>query len=211
MMRIPIVRASIPYLGVSFGVAFLGWWGWRQTGYQAFAFVSLIAVALFASLVYFFRDPERARPYDPNLVLSPADGRVRKIHRTAGSQEVEIFLAVWNVHVQRAPVSGKVMSQRFTKGTYFAAYDDRSGTRNTRCATRFVSPRGRVRMLQVAGILARKVECWVRPGDRVRQGQRVGLIHLGSQVRVKLPRRTRVLIKLGSLVHGGLTPIAKWR
>ncbi len=115
-----------------------------------------------------------------------------------------------NVHVNRAPVTGRVTARRYTKGAYLAAFDDNSGTRNTRCASSFAAARGKVGMVQVAGSLARKVECWVKKGDRVVQGQRVGIIHLGSQVRVELPRRARILVKPGVAVKAGLSRLAKW-
>ena len=210
-MRIPLAAAAVPYLSVSFGFSALACWGWRLTGHPVFAAGCLIAGLLGLSLAWFFRDPERVRAIDPTIVLAPGDGLVRKIHRTASGSVVEIFLAVWNVHVQRAPVSGRVVSRRYRKGTYLVAYDDRSGARNTRCALQIVSARGKVGIVQVAGAIARKVECWVKPGDHVRQGQRIGIIHMGSQVRLELPRRAQVLVKPGMSVCGGLTCVAKWR
>jgi phosphatidylserine decarboxylase len=211
-MRIPVAVASFPYLLASGAVALLALWGWRHTaGHPVLAVAALAAVAVFFCLAWFFRDPERRCRLDAGLILSPADGVVRRVHSTTGGRQVEIFMAVWNVHIQRAPVTGKVESVKFTKGSYFVAYDERAGKRNTRCASVFSSSRGRIGMLQVAGAIARKVEFWRNAGDRVSQGTRVGIIHLGSQVRVALPRGARVLVHTGDRVRGGLTPIAKWR
>ncbi len=207
----PFARASVPYLVASFGASLLLWGGWRATRHPAFAALGLVALALGLAFLWFFRDPERVIPRDPNLILAPGDGTVRKIHDGKTTRTIEIFLAVTNVHVQRAPVAGRVVSVTFTKGAYLMAFDDRAGTRNTRCETWFAAKEGKVGMTQVAGAIARKVECWLTPGDRVACGQRMGIIHMGSQVRVELPKRAKITVKPGDRVAGGETPIAQWR
>lgn len=206
-----LARASVPYLVVTGGLTLLAYWGWRQTSVQLFLGVAVLSFALFLFLGYFFRDPNRDIRVDANLVFSPADGTVRKIHQGPKTQTVEIFLAIWNVHVQRAPVAGKVLSVKATPGLYLMAFDNQAGKRNTRCETWFKAARGSVGVTQVAGAIARKVECWVKPGDRIGQGEYMGIIHLGSQVRVELPKTVRLLVKPGDRVAGGLTPIARWR
>lgn len=207
----PFARASVPYLVVSGGATLLLWGGWRFTRYPAFAVLAIFALAFVCAFLWFFRDPERVIPRDANLILSPGDGTVRKIHRGKTTQTVEIFLAVTNVHVQRAPVSGKVLSVKFTKGSYLMAFDDLAGTRNTRCETWFAAKEGKVGMTQVAGAIARKVECWLTPGETVIRGERMGIIHMGSQVRVELPKRAKIMVKPDDRVTGGETVIAKWR
>lgn len=206
-----LAKASVPYLVVTGGTAVLAYWGWRQTSVQLFFGLAVLAVALFLCLAYFFRDPVRNLTVDANLVISPADGTVRKIHATGDTRTIEIFLAVWNVHVQRAPVAAKVLSVKATPGLYLMAFDDQAGKRNTRCETWFKCAKGRVGVTQVAGAIARKVECWVKRGDTIAQGEHMGIIHLGSQVRVELPKSARLLVKPGDKVAGGLTPIARWR
>jgi phosphatidylserine decarboxylase len=214
-MRPPIARAAVPYLAVTGAAGLACWWGGRHAGSPAlsvlFSCLAVVLALLFVSFVWFFRDPERRINKDPVLVLSPADGTVRKIHWDGRGATVEIFLAIWNVHIQRAPAAGRVKTVKFTKGAYLPAYDDRAGTLNTRYAAEFGTARGPVGMTAVAGIIARRVECWVKPGDRVSQGERVGIVHMGSQVRLRLPRRVRLLVGPGDAVRGGLTPIAKWR
>jgi len=196
-------------------VTLVCWWGWRHTGHPVlslgFGILGVVGVLLFLSFAWFFRDPERRIKRDPALILSPGDGTVVKIHRTGKDQTVEIFLAVWNVHLQRAPTAGSVKGVRFTQGAYLAAYDPRAGGLNTRCDTEFSTARGPIGLTQVAGVVARRVECWVKPGDRVGQGDRIGIIHMGSQLRLRLPRRARLLVGPGDAVRGGITPIAKWR
>lgn len=208
VIRFPVSPASAPALGIAGGIALLSWWGWLKSGHPVFAFAGGGGGIVAAALLWFYRDPERAVPVDARVVLSPADGTVRRV--LLRRRMIEIFMSPLNVHVNRAPVAGTVASRRFTKGAYLAAYEDASGTRNTRCATVFRSPRGRVKITQVAGALARKVECWVKPGQRVRQGQRIGIIHLGSQVRVELPRSASILARPGERVRAGLSRLAKW-
>ena len=212
-----LARASVPYLTASLAAALVFWFGAARAG-DAHRVIRIACLALFAvSLVltagftWFFRDPERAVRRDDGAVLAPGDGTVRKIHKEGAKNTIEIFLSITNVHIQRAPVSGKVLSRKFTKGAYLMAFDDAAGTRNTRCATVFQAKRGRVEMVQVAGWVARKVECWLKPGDTVGQGERMGIIHMGSQVRVTLPASAKILVKPGDPVAAGLTPIARWR
>jgi phosphatidylserine decarboxylase len=206
-----LARASFPYLAVSLAVSVLLGVLWRQTGHPAATAVFALALMATGSIAWFFRDPERAIRRDAGLVLSPADGTVRRIHRDGSTQTIEIFMAVYNVHVQRVPVDGRVVSRTYTKGSYLVASGPSAGTRNTRCATELRTRHGRVGVVQVAGAIARKVECWVRPGESVAQGDRMGIIHFGSQVRLRLPRTAKVLVKPGDRVTAGTTVVAKWR
>lgn len=207
----PFAKASLPYLLYSGGAALLMWVGWRATRHPVFAVAGILALVFLAAFLWFFRDPERSIPRDANLILAPGDGTVRKIHAGKTTNTIEIFLAVTNVHVQRAPVSGKVLSVNFTKGSYLVAYDDHAGKRNTRCETWIAAREGKVGMTQVAGAIARKVECWLTPGRQVTRGARMGIIHMGSQVRVELPKRAKITVKPGDPVAGGESVIAKWR
>ena len=212
-----LARASVPYLATTLGVALVCWLGAAQAG-EAHAAARIALLVLFwialgftAAFTWFFRDPERAVRRDDGAVLASGDGTVRKIHKQGAKNTIEIFLSIANVHIQRAPVTGRVVSRKFTKGAYLMAFDDTAGTRNTRCATVFAARRGRVEMVQVAGWVARKVECWLRPGQRIGQGERMGIIHMGSQVRLTLPSSAKILVKPGDTVRAGLTPVARWR
>jgi phosphatidylserine decarboxylase len=207
----PFAAASVPYLLVTGGLTAAFLLAWRATCHPAFVALSCVSGILCLAFLWFFRDPEREIPRDANLILAPGDGTVRKIHQGKSTRTIEIFLAVTNVHVQRAPVSGKVLSVAFTKGEYLMAFDDKAGTRNTRCETWFATKEGKVGMTQVAGWIARKVECWLTPGQTVTRGARMGIIHMGSQVRVELPKRAKIMVKPGDPVTGGVTAIAKWR
>jgi phosphatidylserine decarboxylase len=214
-MRLPLASASVPYLAASGLAILVFWWGWRHAGHPVlsigFGILAAIAALLFLSFVWFFRDPERRINSDPALVLAPGDGTVVKIHRTGRDQTVEMFLSITNVHLQRAPAAGLVRRVKFTRGSYLAAYDARAGRLNTRCETEFATAHGPIGLTQVAGVVARRVECWVKPGVKVAQGERIGIIHMGSQLRLRLPLRARLLVGPGDAVRGGITPIAKWR
>ena len=211
MGSLQLARASLPYLGALLTASLLAYLVWNRTGHPAAGVVFWVLLCLTGSIVWFFRDPERDVRRDDRIVLSPCDGTMRKLHRQGRTQTIEVFLAVWNVHVQRAPSDGKVVSRKFTKGEYRMAFDDMAGERNTRCATEFRTKHGSVGLVQIAGAVARRVECWVKPGDLVRQGERIGIIHFGSQCRITLPASAKVLIRPGDTVAGGLTPIARWR
>jgi phosphatidylserine decarboxylase len=212
-----LARASVPYLAATLTAALLCWLGAARAG-DAHRAVRVVLLGLFAvslgftaAFTWFFRDPERVVRRDEGAILAPGDGTVRVIHKEGRANTIEIFLALWNVHIQRAPVTGTVVSRTYRKGAYLMAYDDGAGTRNTRCTTVFRAARGRVEMVQVAGWAARKVECWLAPGQRIGQGERMGIIHMGSQVRVTLPASAKILVKPGDRVAGGLTPVARWR
>ncbi|MEK7475616.1 MAG: phosphatidylserine decarboxylase [Candidatus Coatesbacteria bacterium] len=206
-----LARASFQYLAVALAASVLAGVVWRWTGHPAAAAALGFALLVTAAIAWFFRDPERAIRRDPNLVLCPADGVVMALHREGPTQTIEIFMAVYNVHVQRVPMDGRVVSRTYTKGTYLVASDPVAGTRNTRCATELATKRGRIGILQVSGAIARKVECWIAPGQTVTQGGRMGIIHFGSQVRLRLPRAAKLLVRPGQRVTAGVTVVAKWR
>ena len=167
--------------------------------------------ALFAA--YFFRDPQRPLPGDASKLYSPGDGRVLSIENEGEGDEVtiRIFLSIFNVHLQRAPCAGTVEDAEYIPGSFRAAMVPEA-RRNERCVLR-LSPEGHsgtVVVEQIAGLIARRIECWKGAGDQVRAGERYGIIHFGSQVAVTLPVSTRVLVTVGDRVQAGITPIASW-
>jgi phosphatidylserine decarboxylase len=204
-----IARAAGPYLAWTLGAAALLLAGWHFLGWSVLGSGFTAAMVLALSVVWFFRDPVRKRPPDSGLLLSPADGIVHRFHSDGGTRTIEIFLRIWDVHIQRAPADGRVVSVRYTKGGYLPANVRAAGTRNTRCETVFTTRRGRITVLQVAGLIARKVEAWTRRGQKVSQGERIGIIHMGSQCRLTMPKGARILVRKGRKVYGGLTPLAR--
>jgi phosphatidylserine decarboxylase len=181
-----------------------------RSGGQVVVVVGLVW-AVFAA--YFFRDPQRALPQDPTKIYSTGDGRVLSIEAEGEGDEITIrtFLSIFNVHLQRAPCAGTVTDAEYIKGSFRAAMAP-GARRNERCVLRLDPDghEGTLVMEQIAGLIARRIECWKGEGDHVAAGERYGMIHFGSQVAMTLPRHTRVLVAVGDRVAAGLTPIAEW-
>jgi len=172
----------------------------------------LIFLGLF--VFYFFRDPERAIPSTPGTVVSPADGHVVEIvDETLESQpgrRVSIFLSIWDVHVQRAPVAGRVASVVYQRGNFYGAYRSAASRENEQNIIRIDTPKGPLVFKQIAGAIARRVLCWKREGDVVALGDRVGMIRFGSRVDVWLPVDAQIVVRKGQMVRGGESVLAKW-
>ncbi len=193
---IPLWALSI-LLAVLWIVSGSGWW-----------LIPLVLIGLFAIFVtYFFRDPERTIPHGDELVLSPGDGRVILIEdfEEAGTKLrlVSIFLSVFNVHVNRIPVSGRVVNVTRTPGKFHKAFEREAVTENERTQITIENGRGQLKFAQVAGILARRIVCHLKGDEEVLAGQRFGLIRFGSRVDLFLDPQIELRIKVGDRVKGG--------
>lgn len=180
--------------------------GWLWTG------GILIFLGLF--VLYFFRNPDRVIPDAPGLIVSPADGRVMEIVEepldgTVGWR-ISIFLAIWNVHVQRAPVAGRVADVVYRPGRFYAAMRSAASRENEQNIIYLQVAGGRIVFKQIAGAIARRVICWKREGEEVTRGQLMGLIRFGSRVDVWLPLEAKVVVKRGDNVKGGESILAEW-
>ena len=178
----------------------------------AFAFVSAVPAAVTAVLaglvLWFYRDPDRAVPEGEGLFTSPADGRVVEIAEaehpfTGPAVKVGIFMNVFSVHVNRAPCMGRVDYLEYIPGKKIAAFAPKASEVNERNLVGLSTPHGPVLMVQIAGLLARRVVCRLRRGEVLEGGQRYGMIRLGSRVDIYLPKDVRLLIKLGDQVYAG--------
>jgi len=180
---------------------------------RAFGLPLLFLGLFFAGFsAYFFRDPERDKVFAPGEIACPADGTVMSVQNegTPGITVVRIFLSVLNVHVQRAPMEGKVVKTQYTKGTFAIAYKPEANT-NERNLIQLTDEYNRtIGIEQITGSIARRIACYVKEGQAVRQGERVGMIYFGSQVAVYLPENVRVLVKRGDKVAGAETVLAVW-
>jgi len=155
--------------------------------------------------LWFFRDPERTPPGDPDALVSPADGRIIE----AGPERISIFMNVFDVHVCRVPIAGKIEEASHRPGRFLAAFTDEAPEQNEAVSI-LVSDRTRqVRFQLVAGLIARRIVCKVVPGQTVESGDRVGLIRFGSRVDVALPPDTQVNVKVGQRVRAGETTIGR--
>ncbi|NYF79810.1 phosphatidylserine decarboxylase family protein [Granulicella arctica] len=171
-----------------------------------------IPVVLALFFLWFFRDPNRSVPTEPGQIVSPADGVVTEaewIETTTGSRlRLSIFLNVFDVHVNRSPVSGTVKIVEHREGQFMNAMNPESVLHNEQTLVVIDGGGYDVGFKQIAGLLARRIVCNVKPGDRVERGQRVGLIKFGSRVDVLLPSEANLKVKMGSRVKGGSTVLA---
>ena len=182
----------------------------------AFAFVSPVPAAVMAVLaafvVWFYRDPDRTAPEGDGLFISPADGRVVEISEaehpfTGPSVKVGIFMNVFSVHVNRAPCMGRVDYLEYVPGRKIAAFAPKAAEVNERNLVGLSTPYGPVLMVQIAGLLARRIVCRLRRGEVLEAGQRYGMIRLGSRVYIYLPKDVRLLAKYGDKVYAGISSL----
>ncbi len=166
--------------------------------------------------LYFFRDPVRIPPPGEELVLAPGDGRVIQILRVpepdflgGEATRISIFLSIFNVHLQRAPISGEVAFRSYHPGKYLAAWNPKASEENERASLGIVSGPHRVLVRQIAGLIARRVVTDQEEGDSVARGDRIGLIRFGSRVDLFLPPEWEVTCKEGDTARGGLTVLAR--
>jgi phosphatidylserine decarboxylase len=204
-----IAREGWPFLAAAAAVAILlavaGWW-----------LPAAIALAAVAFIVQFFRDPPRAVPTERAAVLSPADGRVVKVERARDpflerdALKISVFMNVFNVHSNRSPVDGKVVAAWYHKGSFLNAALDKASLENERNALHLRTAGGDdVTCVQIAGLIARRILCYVKPGDDLARGQRYGFIRFGSRVDVYLAPTARPRVAVGDTVFATETVLAE--
>jgi len=179
------------------------------TGSWAWAIIPIVLAGFF---LWFFRDPERPIPSDPGLIVSPADGLITEtvsISTPDGPRKrISIFLSVFDVHVNRAPIAGELREVRYYKGQYMNAMNPACAERNERNVVTMWGEGIEVTFKQIAGLLARRIVFPLKTGDRVERGQRVGLIKFGSRTDVVMPAEAEFQVKVGERVKGGASVIA---
>jgi phosphatidylserine decarboxylase len=180
------------------------------------AWFSLIFLALFLFTVAFFRDPDRPVPADPNLVVAPADGRVNDIVELdekevlkTKTRRVGIFLSIFDVHTNRAPITGCIIYRKHHEGLCLDARDPHCPEKNEAMTWAFENPRGTIVVRQLTGAIARRIVAWANVGDELKKGERFGMIRFGSRTELYLPLEAEVLVKTGDHVSGGSTVIAR--
>jgi phosphatidylserine decarboxylase len=207
--RMFIDRAGIPFILVAVVLAGLAAW----SGGRGWAVPFLVVAAFF---VFFFRDPDRTSPSDPNLVVSPADGRVMLAGVEPGPgapdgqwRQISIFLSPMDVHVNRTPVEGTVTHVEYHPGKFLPAYKVEAGQLNEWTEVWFERQGRAVVCRQIVGILARRIVCRLRTGDTVTRGQRFGVMKFGSRIDLFVPTDARILVKAGDRVVAGETVLAQ--
>ncbi len=201
-------RFAIPLLAIAV-VCWLAAWEWRLWIWPGLVFFFL---GLF--VFYFFRDPDRPIPSDPSVIVSPADGHVVQIADEPldgqMGHRVSIFLAVWDVHVQRAPVAGRIVRVDYRPGKFLGAFRSEASRVNEQNVIYMDTAHGRVVFKQIAGAIARRVIFWIKEGTNVALGERVGMIRFGSRVDIWLPMEALLTVGTGQMVKGGESIIGKW-
>jgi len=179
--------------------------------YAGLTILFLLSLLLMLFVAFFFRNPEREIPSDPDSIVSPADGRVIRIEKTeSGLTRLSIFLSVFNVHVNRAPIGGRLVEQTYRPGRFHLAYDDRASIENERLILTIQNDR-RISFSLIAGVVARRIIPWKKEGDAVTKGDRMALIRFGSRVDIDLPDDCELTVEKGDRVRGGSSTIARWR
>lgn len=184
--------------------------------------VSLVGAIIFSLVLIFsllfFRDTERIAPSGENLILSSADGKVILIKpfdkmefMGDGGTQVSVFMSVFDVHVNRAPISGRVKYVKYNKGKFLPAFQDKASLENEQTEIGLENEYGRIILKQIAGIIARRIVCKIKPGDSVKAGQRVGMIKFGSRVDLFLPQSVEIKVELNQRVKAGETVIGVFK
>ncbi len=173
--------------------------------YLATFLVMLLAVFV----AFFFRNPKRGIPVDPNVIVSPADGRVVKIERIGNVTKLSIFLSIFNVHVNRSPIGGRIEAIDYKRGRFKAAFNHTASVDNERNVILVAQGDLKLVFTQIAGIIARRIVCWKKVGDTVTKGELIGLIRFGSRVDVLFPAGTEATVERGTRVRGGSSVIGR--
>jgi phosphatidylserine decarboxylase len=205
-----IISEGFPFilsLGVMSLVAF----------FTGFIWIGVLILLLTVFVIWFFRNPERTMPENPLQLISPADGRVIGIEESASVEhpgrsfmKVSIFMNVFNVHVNRIPFSGEIISVKYKPGKFLSANLDKASALNERNTVLIRTDDGReIITVQIAGLIARRIVCWLNEGMTVTKGERFGLIRFGSRVELFLPLGSILLVKIGDKVRAGETPIGE--
>lgn len=209
---VPIRREGFPFIAIlGFLTVFVGWF-WSP--------IFWIGLILTAWCVYFFRDPERVTPISPELVISPADGRIAAVSTGPAPRElglgeqtrrrVSVFMSVFDCHVNRSPLAGEVTKIIYTPGKFLNADLDKASEANERNGFVIESENGPIGVVQIAGLVARRIVCFAKEKDTVLPGTRIGMIRFGSRVDVYLPLRANVLVAEGQTAIGGETVLARF-
>lgn len=204
--RIPVAKEGIPFIAFAMLLSLV-------FALLQYTLLCFSALTLTAFVLYFFRDPERIASDDEDALISPADGKVILIEKVFDEKyvkehvyKVSIFMNVFNVHVNRIPFPGKVSRVIYTPGTFYSANTEKSSLANESCAVIMDTYNGKkMAVVQIAGLIARRIVCWVGRGDELTKGERFGLIRFGSRVDLYLPLQTQFEISKGQKVRAGET------
>ena len=177
--------------------------------------INLFLACITVFSLYFFRDPQRIPPKTDGF-LAPADGKIVQIKEIEDAElgntlQISIFLSVWNVHSQRVPLAGTVLSREYNTGKFFAAYKHKASKNNEQTSVLFEGEKGnKFKIKQIAGWIARRIINYMEPGKNVEQGERLGFIRFGSRVDIIVPEKFQLDVSLGDIVTGNQTIIGRF-
>jgi len=207
---VPITPEGYPFIGACVLITLILFWLWLPLGW--------LGVALTIWCVFFFRDPPRVTPVREGLVVAPADGRVSQVTTAPPPPElglgetplprVSIFMSVFDCHINRSPIAGRVEKIVYQPGKFFNADLDKASADNERNSLLIDAGRARIAVVQIAGLVARRIVCFVREGQPVGAGERFGMIRFGSRLDVYLPEHTPSLVAVGQTALAGETVLA---
>ncbi len=210
---VPITPEGYPFIGAFAIASLVLFWLWTPLGW--------IGTLLTVWCILFFRDPPRVTPVRDGLVVAPADGRISQITTAPPPHElglgatpmlrISIFMSVFDCHINRSPVTGRVEKVLYQPGKFFNADLDKASADNERNSLVIATTGGRVAVVQIAGLVARRIVCFVREGQPLGAGERFGMIRFGSRLDVYLPEGTPPLVAVGQTAIGGETPLADLR
>jgi len=173
--------------------------------------IAVLFLLLAGFVCFFFRNPARKIPDGENLIVSPADGKIVKIAGGPGeNQTICIFLNIFNVHVNRSPITGELEKLEYKRGLFKVAYDEEASRVNEQNVLTISGSGMKVTVQQVAGLIARRVVCWKQAGTALRRGELFGLIRFGSRVDVVVPGHVKILVKIGEHVRGGSSVLGEY-
>lgn len=204
--QIPVTREGYPF------IAFAGFMT-LVFAFLEYELIAIIGIVLTGFVANFFRDPERIGPDDKDVLVSPADGKIIQVEKVFDEKflqehayKISIFMTVFDVHVNRLPFAGEVERITYSQGSFFAANTDQAALENENCAM-VVSTQSNFKyaVVQVAGLLARRIVCWAERGDKLDRGARFGMIRFGSRVDVFLPQQVQIEVTAGKRVKAGET------
>jgi phosphatidylserine decarboxylase len=204
--RLKIAREGLPFIGIGAGLCAI-------LAVLDFDVAAVVAGGLTLFTIYFFRDPERRVDFPDKAVVAPADGKILGVHSLNGSEnplgepatKISIFMSVFNVHVNRVPTSGRISEISYYPGRFFSANLDKASAQNENNRITLQNAGKRIVFVQIAGLIARRIACWIAEGDDVKIGQRFGLIRFGSRMDIYLPLDIRVVAGKGQKVKAGKT------
>jgi phosphatidylserine decarboxylase len=208
----PVRHEGLPFIAFALALALVGGWFWQP--------VLWIGLTIAAWMAYFFRDPKRYTPVDDAVAVSPADGRVSAVTMTVPPRElglgadarrrISIFMSIFDCHVNRSPVAGSVRDIAYRPGRFVNAALDKASEENERNGLVLDTAHGPIAVVQIAGLIARRIKCFARKGDTLRAGERIGLIRFGSRLDVYLPAGVAIAVAEGQTAIAGETVIARF-